>query len=70
MGTGDENRQRRNLDHAQWRVGYFRSILDRHLAIPAQERREDWAEKEELHRGRLQAAVDELERLEKGPQEG
>jgi hypothetical protein len=64
MRVGGEDWRKKNLGHAKWRVGYFRSILESHQAIPSEHRHADWAEKETLYRGRLKAAMDELERLE------
>jgi hypothetical protein len=63
MRTHFQDWQQKNLEHARWRVSFFRSILESHLILPPQWRDADWQEKEDLYRKRHMAAESELERL-------
>ncbi|OAI55592.1 hypothetical protein AYO49_05395 [Verrucomicrobiaceae bacterium SCGC AG-212-N21] len=63
MRTDKMEWQQQNLEHARWRVAFFRSILESHLILPQQWRDEDWHEKEDLYRKRHMAAESELARL-------
>jgi hypothetical protein len=53
------------LEHARWRVSFFRSILKTHLDIAPSWRDAAWQENEALYRRRLQVSEEELRRVEK-----
>lgn len=43
LPPGDEETLRRAIEHAQWRVGAFHSILEDHLSKPTSRQNDEWA---------------------------
>jgi hypothetical protein len=54
-------RQKRDAEHARWRVGFQQSLLDAHRMMPT--RGEGWNTKLDYYVKQLQEAEDELARL-------
>ena len=64
MRADDEERHRRDVDHARWRVSFLRSIVESHRAMSFKWRDRAWKEKDDEYIHRLNAAESEFERLE------
>jgi hypothetical protein len=63
MRADDEERHRRNMEHARWRVSFLRCLLDSHRMLPKSKL--GWRQAEADYSARLAAAQAEVARLEK-----
>ena len=64
MRTDDEASQWQRLDHARWRVGAFRCILNDHLSMPCSRQDEEWEHRLSVYEKRVRDAEVELDLLE------
>ena len=62
MRDDDEERLERNLEHARWRVGFLRCMLQSHRLLPWKEK--EWVRKEAEYLRRLTMAQAQLDCLE------
>jgi hypothetical protein len=61
-----EGRRKKNLEHAQWRVDFLRSLLASHRLLPCIMQRGTWEAKEEDYMARLDDAELQLAELTAG----
>jgi hypothetical protein len=64
MSFGKPERTHTQAEHARRRVGFFRKILESHLALPSVMRDAEWDMKADLYRRRFAATEQELRRVE------
>ena len=62
MRDDDEEHLKSNLEHARWRVGFLRCMLESHRLLPWQDN--DWLRKESEYLRRLIMAQGQLDCLE------